>query len=117
MHQEAVNILRNAGDKIKLIVCDGLNPSALQNSEGNENYIDDMDVQLLGANLLADTSITSEIIVLRLLYTLLSKYNTTDIINQTNEKHVQKRREQDNFVINWIGQHSSLCFIVIQIYV
>ena len=59
MHQEAVNILRNAGDKIKLIVCDGLNPSALQNSEGN--YIDDMDVQLLGANLLAGTSITSEI--------------------------------------------------------
>ena len=61
MHQEAVNILRNAGDKINFIVSDGLNPSALQNSEGNENYIGDMDVQLLGANLLADTSITSEI--------------------------------------------------------
>ena len=25
-HQEAVNILRNAGDEIKLLVCDGFNP-------------------------------------------------------------------------------------------
>ena len=33
-HQEAVNILRNAGDEIRLLVCDGFNPSALPNSEG-----------------------------------------------------------------------------------
>ena len=32
-HQEAVNILRNAGDEIRLLVCDGFNPSALP-SEG-----------------------------------------------------------------------------------
>ena len=27
-HQEAVNILRNAGDEIKLLVCDGFNPQS-----------------------------------------------------------------------------------------
>eukprot|EP00092_Neocalanus_flemingeri_P002644 GFUD01002832.1.p1 GENE.GFUD01002832.1~~GFUD01002832.1.p1 ORF type:complete len:1969 (+),score=355.00 GFUD01002832.1:159-6065(+) len=32
-HQEAVNILRNAGDEIKLLVCDGFNPLLVPNSE------------------------------------------------------------------------------------
>ena len=34
-HQEAVNILRNAGDEIKLLVCDGFNPNSLPQVEGN----------------------------------------------------------------------------------
>merc|ERR1719402_1587588 len=32
-HQEAVNILRNAGDEIKLLVCDGFNPLLVPSSE------------------------------------------------------------------------------------
>jgi len=31
-HQEAVNILRNAGDEIKLLVCDGFDPAAISDS-------------------------------------------------------------------------------------
>lgn len=38
-HQEAVNILRNAGDEIRLLVCDGFNPSALPEGEGVRLYI------------------------------------------------------------------------------
>ena len=34
-HQEAVNILRNAGDEIKLLVCNGFNPNNLSHNEGN----------------------------------------------------------------------------------
>ena len=34
-HQEAVNILRNAGDEIKLLVCNGFNPNNLSPNEGN----------------------------------------------------------------------------------
>ena len=38
-HQEAVNILRNAGDEIKLLVCDGFNPNSLPQVEGNASII------------------------------------------------------------------------------
>merc|ERR1719266_2167758 len=31
-HQEAVAILRNAGDQIKLLVCDGFNPASVPNT-------------------------------------------------------------------------------------
>lgn len=41
-HQEAVNILRNAGDKIKLSVCDGFDPSLLQQVEGQKNHFSHM---------------------------------------------------------------------------
>ena len=36
-HAEAVNILRNAGNTIKLLVCDGFNPSPPSDNPGENN--------------------------------------------------------------------------------